>query len=113
VARLQLNNIFGTAAGNGLTFVNGSTTAGTWASAPGFPTIAYPDLAVVIVDYGTANEEIVYLTAYTAAATSGTFLRGQENTSGVAHSAAAWNHGPTALDFSPPGLIAVTLGLWR
>jgi hypothetical protein len=99
VSRLRFNNISGTAAGNGLTFTSATTTTGTWASAPAFPAIVFPDFAVVVVNPDQANEEIVYLTAYTPGATSGTFSRAQEGSTGAAHSGEAWVHGPTADDF--------------
>ena len=102
MTRLRTNNLSGTAAGNGITFADGSTTTGSWASAPGFATIVAPDFYVVVVEQDTANEEITYLTAFTSGATSGTFTRAQEGSSGVAHSATKWVHGPTARDYVPP-----------
>lgn len=49
----------------------------------------------------TIENEIVWVTAHTAGATTATILRHQENTSAAAHSSGvAWEHGPTALDFS-------------
>lgn len=102
MARLRLNNVGdpkGTA--NPITFADGSTTTGTWTSAPSFATIASPDYAVIVVEPDTANEEIVHLTAYTAGATTGTFTRAQEGSTGVAHAAKAWVHGPVANDFVP------------
>jgi hypothetical protein len=98
--RIRLDNISSFGLVNPITFANGSTATGTWASAPAFPTIAAPDYAVVVVESDTGQEEITYLTAYTSGGTSGTFLRGQEGSTGIAHSATAWLHGPTALDFT-------------
>ena len=51
------------------------------------PTIAGSDyIPLTIIDPLTlAASEVVYLTAYTAGATTGTITRGQEGTSGVAH----------------------------
>jgi hypothetical protein len=110
---IRTNNISGTASGNGITFANGSTTSGSWASAPAFATIAAPDIAKIVVEPDTANEEIVYLTAYTAAATSGTFTRAQEGTTGRAHSATAWVHGPTAADFKDPERRLMSRAMFR
>jgi len=45
------------------------------------------------------ENEIVWVTAHTAGATTATILRAQEGTSAVAHnSGVAWQHGPTAAD---------------
>ena len=102
--RLRYNNLasLGTSPANAITFADGSTTTGSWVSDPGFPTIAAPNYAAVIVD-PQGTEEIVYLTAFTATNTSGTFVRAQEGTSGAAHSSKAWSHGPTAYDFALSG----------
>jgi hypothetical protein len=101
MSRLRFNNVFGTAAGNPITLTGAGTTA-IWTTAPAFPTIAAPDYAAVVVEADTANEEIVYVTAYTAAATTGTVTRAQEGTSSIAHTATAWQHGPTVFDFKSP-----------
>jgi hypothetical protein len=48
----------------------------------------------------TIENEIIYVTAHTAAATTATILRGQEGTTGAAHSLnTAWVHGPVASDY--------------
>lgn len=99
--RLRYNNIFGTSAANPITFSSGGTTTGSWVSSPGFPTIASPNYVAIVVEPNTANEEIVYLTAYTSGGTSGTFTRAQEGTSGITHTATAWSHSPTVFDFTP------------
>lgn len=106
MARLKLNNISSFGLTNLITFANGSTTTGTWMSSPPFPTIAANDYAAIVVEADTANEEIVYLWGpWTAGATSATtFTRAQEGTTGIAHSATVWLHGPTALDSPPAGL---------
>lgn len=101
MTRLRFDNISSFGSSNPITFANGSTATGSWASAPPFPTIASPDFAVVVVNADTAQEEIAYLTAYTSGATSGTFLRGQEGTTGLAAAASPWHHGPTAADAFP------------
>lgn len=47
----------------------------------------------------TIENEIVWVTAHTAGATTATVLRAQEGTAAAAHSSSvAWQHGPTALD---------------
>jgi hypothetical protein len=101
LTRLRLNNIgdpVGTS--NPIVLSSNSTTTPTWTSAPGFATIVAPNYYVVIVNPGTTFEEIIYLTAFTAAATSGTVLRAQEGTSGLAATGGApWIHGPTAYDY--------------
>ena len=103
MARLRFNNISSRGASNPITFADGVTTTGAWASPPAFPTIASPDYAVVIAEPDTDNEEITYLTAYTAGATTGTFSRGQEGSSGLAHPGTPWIHAPTAMDFPQGG----------
>jgi hypothetical protein len=48
----------------------------------------------------TIENEIVWVTAHTAAATTATIVRAREGTSDVTHaSGAGWVHAPTALDF--------------
>lgn len=102
MTRLRANNISGTASGNPITLSSGGTTTASWPSAPVFPTIVAPDYYTIVVEPDTANEEIIYLTAFTAAATSGTVTRAQEGTAGVTHTATAWVHGATAADFKSP-----------
>jgi len=49
----------------------------------------------------TIENEIVWVTAHTAGATTATIVRAQEGTTAAAHnSGIAWQHGPTALDLS-------------
>lgn len=72
----------------------GGTTI-TFGAAPGFATLAADEHIPLII--GT---EIVYLTAYTSGATTGTVARGQEGTSDVTHTnGSAWQHGPVASDY--------------
>lgn len=99
MARLRVNNQSGSLSG---TLAAGATTI-SFAVAPGFPTIASPDYVAIVLDYGTTSEEIVWMTAYTASATTGTIVRGQEGSSNVNHNATPvkWVHGPTAQDFFP------------
>lgn len=48
----------------------------------------------------TIENEIVWVTAHTAAASTATILRAQEGTAAAAHGLVAWQHGPTVLDLS-------------
>jgi hypothetical protein len=100
VGRLRYNDALGTL---GAPLTSGGTTI-TFTAAPPFATIVAPDYIPLVLDPPTttpsASFEVVYLTAYTAGATTGTIARGQENTTGVSHtSGASWFCGPTALDY--------------
>jgi hypothetical protein len=68
------------------------------------PTITGSDyIPLSILDTDGNLAEIVYLTAYTSGATTGTISRGKEGTTGVAHaSGMGVVHGPTASDM--PGV---------
>ena len=74
---------------------SGSTTV-TWQTAPALPTLAYPDYAVLVWEPDTANEEVNYITAYTAGDTTGTVIRGS---SPIAHTLKPWHISATALDY--------------
>ena len=90
--RSRQNNLGGLL-GGGMLLTDTSINFGT---APGVVAIGTTAHAAIILDPGNALEEIVYLTAYTPTATTGTILRGQEGTTAIAHSSgAAWAHGPT------------------
>lgn len=102
MARLRYDNSVGTL---GASLTSSGTTI-TFASAPSFATISSPDYIPLVLEPAStspsANFEIVYLTAYTSGGTTGTISRGQEGTSGVAHSnGVAWAHGPVVLDALP------------
>jgi hypothetical protein len=113
MARLRLNNISSFGATNPITFADGSTVTGTFSSAPGFATIVSPDYYALTIEPDTANEEVVYLTAFTSGATTGTFTRAREGSTGVAHSATAWVHSPTSADFVSLTVITATgAGTW-
>jgi len=59
------------------------------------PAIAAGEYAVIVL-----GDEVLYVTAHTAAANTATVTRGRENTAAVAHDAAAtWQHTPTIRDF--------------
>jgi hypothetical protein len=76
------------------------------------PTIADPDYLPLVINPDTAAMEIVWLTAYTAGATSGTVLRAQESTTGVAHTSGAdIAHGPTVTDIGGGTTIPYRYGL--
>lgn len=72
----------------------------TYNNGTAVPTITSPDyIPLSILDSNGNLSEIVYLTAYTAAATTGTITRGQEGTTGVAHSSGdKIVHGPNVAD---------------
>lgn len=76
-----------------ITFAAGLQTMGV-----DIPTIS-GDYLVLVID-----DEIVYLTAYTSGATSGTISRGEEGTTAATHSnGASVVHGPTVQDFVAGG----------
>lgn len=106
-ARLRLNGVLcGTVlptlgaaltddVGTTITFADVLNFGGTQA----VPTFADPIYLPLVIDPDSATEEIVWLTAYTEGATTGTILRAQENSIGIAHSnGAPIVHGPTAAD---------------
>lgn len=107
MSRLRYNNLGGTL---GAALTGTGTTITFGAALTGIPTIAAPDYLPLLLEppagaTPSANFEIVWLTAYTAGATTGTILRGQEGTAAVAHaSGVTWGHAPTAQDFkvTPP-----------
>lgn len=103
MAILRVNNVGDpTGTVNPITLTTSGTTTVTWASAPAnMPTVASPNILKLIAEPNTPAEEIMYLTAYTAGATSGTVLRAQESSPGNLHTAKPWIHGPTAADFPP------------
>lgn len=88
MARLRYNGLSATLSGSH----SNSTTTITFAAAlthsagTNVPTITGSDyLPLAILDSSGHLSEVVYLTAYTAAATTGTISRGQEGTAGVSH----------------------------
>ena len=94
MARLRYNNQSGA-----LSADPGTSGTINFAVAPGFATIVAPDYIPITLDPGTGTFEIVWMTAFTSGATSGTVARGQEGTTGVAHPTGTWDHAPTVLDF--------------
>lgn len=106
MSRLRYNGLVATLAGSGLT--NSGTTvtfaAGlTYNGGTNVPTITGSDyIPLSILDSDGILSELVYLTAYTAGATTGTITRAQESTVGVAHSAGVQVlNAPTVLDLTP------------
>lgn len=89
MARLRYN---GLSAALGASLTNSATSvtfaaALTHSNGTNVPTISGSDyIPLTVLDSSGHESEIVYLTAYTAGATTGTISRGQEGTSGVAHS---------------------------
>lgn len=102
MARLRSDNSVGTLGAS----LSSSDVTITFASAPSFATIAAGDFIPLVLDppgaaASNGNYEVVYLTAYTAGATTGTILRGMEGTTGVAHaSGATWLCSPTSRDLA-------------
>lgn len=90
MARLRYNGLRAELAGSGLTNSATSVTfaAGlTHSNGTNVPTLGSGDyIPLAILDTSGHLSEVVWLTAYTAAATTGTIARGQEGTSGVSHS---------------------------
>lgn len=113
--RLKYNNVGDvTGSANPATLSTSTTTTITWPSAPSnLPTIASPDYVVLVLEPNTVNEEIVYLTAYTAGATSGTVTRAQEGTTGQIHTSVAWVNGPTLSDFTQVVDSSIPAGLYE
>ena len=101
MSRLRYNNQSGTL-GAALTAAG---TMITFASAPNFATITSPDYIPIEIGGGTSAYELVYLTAYTAGATTGTITRAAEDSTNwpaAAHAASSgWAVAPTVQDFVP------------
>ena len=104
MSRLQYNGVLAhldadlTAGATSITFdvpltYNGGTNV---------PTLAGDYFAMAILDANAVPREIVYVTAYTAGATTATITRGQEGTTGVTHDAGVIVlHSPTVYDYNP------------
>lgn len=113
MARLRYNALKTGAAGSGVALSLGASltssatsitfnAALTHSNGTAVPTIVSPDyIPLEILDSSGNMLEIVWLTAYTAAATTGTIARGKEGTTGVAHSSGdKIVHGPNVTDIS-------------
>src|SRR5579871_4235885 len=96
---LRLNDLSSVPGGTMITLTSNGTTA-TFSADPHFPTFAAPDILKVIVEPNTANEEVIYITSWTAGNTSGPCLRNaeavQNGLGSIAHTGVGWVHGPTA-----------------
>lgn len=118
MSRLRLNDVLGSASGNPITLTSGTTTTCSWSSSPAFPLISPPDLAVIVVEPDTTNEEILYLRGFTPGATTGLVTRAAEPNQGgsqvgITHTAVAWIHGPTAYDLRQPATRVYARGAFR
>jgi len=96
--RVRADFVSGTVDDNPLTA--GATTL-TSTELADLPAISSSEHAVIVLD-PDGTQEIVYVTAHTASATTATILRGQEGTTAVSHAQnTSWVHGPVASDYSP------------
>lgn len=111
MARLHYNGLLNSLGGAGLTNVATAVTftaALTHSGGTAVPTIGGGDIIPLSI-LGADNKlaEIVHLTAYVSGATTGTILRGQEGTAGVAHGVGAFVvHAPTAEDWNPVNVVS-------
>lgn len=112
MARLKYNNCATklgaslTAGALSITF----TAALTYNDGTQVPTITGVDYLPLSIDSGNTSFEVVYLTAYTAGATTGTIARGQDTTAQVAHnSGATVVDAPNVADFPSALLVANNL----
>lgn len=95
MARLRYNGLVSTLGGSGLTSGATSVTfaaALTHSGGTAVPTLSGDYIPLTLLNTSGVPVEIVYLTAYTSGATTGTIVRGREGTTGVAHSAGAVIH---------------------
>ena len=97
--RLLYNNSLGTL---GESLTDDGTTI-TFSSAPPFETLSDPQYIPIVLEPASgspsASFEIVWLTEYTQGQTTGTVLRGQDSTDGVAHdNGVTWSCSPVAAD---------------
>lgn len=83
MARLRYNGASGSMAAGTL---SSTSTTYQFSVAPPFATLAANQYIPLVLSPGAPNQEIVWLTAYTATQTSGTILRHQEGSSAQAHS---------------------------
>jgi hypothetical protein len=108
MTRLRYNGLstaLGVSLGSGATAIT-FAAALTHSGGTSVPTITGTDyIPLSILDTNGVMKEVVYLTAYTAGATTGTVTRGQEGTVGtnVHANAALVRHSPFVLDVTPGG----------
>lgn len=112
MARLRYNGLRTTL---GASLTNSATSvtfaaALTHSNGTAVPTLAGSDyIPLTILDASGRESEIVYLTAYTSGATTGTIARGKEGTTGVAHSSGdVIGCATLAADVTDVGIIACT-----
>ena len=109
MGRKRYNNCSGTLVTSGTDVTNSTSAtvinfvAALTANGTAVPTLTGSDYIALTLDPGTANEEIVYLTAYTSGATTGTVTRAQEGTTGKTHPSGAWAVTPTVTDWTAGG----------
>ena len=114
MTEVRYNNESGSLATVGTDVTNSAVaTTINFAVAPNFATLTAGQTITLALDAGNPHFEIVYLTAYTAGATTGTVTRAAEdatNWPAVAHPVAAgppatgtWTCAPTVNDFSSSG----------
>ena len=104
MARLRYNNRYGSLASlEGDVTESSTSTTINFAKAPDFATLVSPDYIPLVLDPGTDNFEIVYLTDYnTSQPLTGTVTRAAEDSSNwpaVAHPNGTWASDSTVLDF--------------
>jgi hypothetical protein len=104
MARLHYNNLQGYLAAsptltNVATAINFSAAL-TYNGGVAVPTIVAPDYIPITLDPGTANFEVVSLTAYTSGATSGTIARGVEGAAAAHGASVAFDHSYTVADLT-------------
>jgi hypothetical protein len=92
--RVRANFISGT----GFTCTNVATSI-TVTGLSALPTIDTTNYCTLQVE-----SEIMWVTAHAAASNTVTVVRGREGTVAVAHTTAAWQHGPTAQDLNTPSV---------
>jgi hypothetical protein len=98
VANEKRIRLLGVAGSLGVVMLSTDTTINFYAP-PSFVTVGTTNHAAIIMEPATVREEIVYLTAFTPGAVSGTVSRAQEGTTAVQHALyAPWVHGPTVRD---------------
>lgn len=108
VVRVRFNNLAGKLGGSLTATSTTITFAGplTYDGAIAVPTIAAPDYIPLTLEPGSGNFEVVWLTAYTQAATTGTILRGVEGAPVGHANGVSFAHAQTVMDFAvnQPGI---------
>lgn len=107
MARLRFNNLansLGGALSSGATAVTFATPL-TYNNGQAVPTLTGSDYIPLSVDLSTSSFEVLWLTAYSTGATTGTIARGQDGTTGIAHnSGATLADAPNTADYTVPFL---------